>query len=54
MKPLFVRVEGRKRQVRHNTGVWAVDTARLYMGLLGDVGNGCFEPAPFNTRAQKD
>lgn len=33
VKSLFVRVEGSKHQVRHNTGVWALDTAWLCVGV---------------------
>lgn len=32
---LFVRVEGSKYQVRHNTGVWALDAVRLCVGMEG-------------------
>lgn len=40
MKPLFMRIEGRKHQVRHNTLVWALDTVGLCMGGFGKVGGG--------------
>lgn len=39
VKPLFVRVEGRKHQVRHNTGVWALDTAWLCVCVRGGTAN---------------
>ena len=39
VKSLFVRVEGSKHQVRHNTGVWALDTAWLCVGVEGGTVN---------------
>lgn len=35
MKPLFVRVEGSKHQVRHNTGAWALDAAWICVSVEG-------------------
>lgn len=46
MTSLFVRVEGSKHQVRHNIGVWALDTVRLCVSMgaggtaLGTGGGG--------------
>lgn len=52
MKSLFVRAEGNKHQVRHNIGVWALDTAGLCVGVeggtakRGEAGR-CPDSAPF-------
>lgn len=61
VKFLFVRVEGSKHQVRHNTDVWALGTAWLCMGVEGGgtanrvrVGGGCSDCAPFNIHTQED
>lgn len=58
VKSSFVRVEGSKHQVRHNTGVWALDTAWLCVDVEGGaqliegMGGGCPDSAPFFTSTQ--
>lgn len=37
---LFVCVEGSKHQVRHNIGVWALDTVRLCVSMEGGTALG--------------
>lgn len=40
MTSLFVSVEGSKHQVRHNIGVWALDTVRLCVSMEGGTALG--------------